>query len=239
MGTTVRVSEVGRFNRLAAQWWEPQGPMWPLHELNALREPYVMAQIRKHIARNGRVFEHLRILDIGCGAGLLSEALARSGAQVTGLDPAPENIRIARNHAHEAGLEIDYRCGSAEDLAEEKFDVVLNMEVVEHVDNLPLFLNQCAGALDDKGLMIIATINRNPLAWLTAIFSAEYVLGWLPRGTHQYHRLVKPEELEALLAENKLTVSDRRGVRVNPLTRKFTIARSTRVNYMMSATMNL
>lgn len=232
---TVHNAEIERFNRLAAQWWQADGPMWPLHQLNALRVPYVLARIRKHIAGSGRRLEDLRILDIGCGAGLLSEAMARSGASVTAVDPAENNIKIARQHAREAGLEIEYRCGSTEVVAVETFDVVLNMEVVEHVDDLPLFMAGCSNLTSDDGLTIVATINRSPLAWLIAILGAEYVLGWLPRGTHQYERLVKPNELEEMLARDDFTVTDVRGVRVNPVTRTFTITRSPVVNYMMTA----
>jgi 2-polyprenyl-6-hydroxyphenyl methylase/3-demethylubiquinone-9 3-methyltransferase len=233
---TVHNAEIERFNQLAEQWWQSDGPMWPLHELNALRVPYVLAQVRKHIAGSGRRLEDLRLLDIGCGAGLLSEALARSGARVTAVDPAEHNIRIARAHASEAGLDIDYRCGSTEVVAGEQFDVVLNMEVVEHVDELPVFMANCAELLTDDGMTIVATINRSPLAWFVAIFGAEYVLGWLPKGTHQYERLVKPRELQSLLAEGDLTVTDTRGVRVNPLTRSFSLSQSPLVNYMVTAT---
>jgi 2-polyprenyl-6-hydroxyphenyl methylase/3-demethylubiquinone-9 3-methyltransferase len=141
---TVHNTEIERFNALAETWWDADGPMWPLHKLNALRVPYVLAQIRNHVAVNGRKLEELRILDIGCGAGLLSEAMARAGAQVTAVDPAEHNIRIARAHAKTAGLAIEYRCGSTEAVAGKKFDVVLNMEVVEHVDSLPDFMADCA-----------------------------------------------------------------------------------------------
>ena len=232
---TVHNAEIDRFNELAAQWWQTDGPMWPLHELNDLRVPYVVAQIRKHIAGSGRRMEDLRVLDIGCGAGLLSEAMADCGAQVTAVDPAQKNIEIARRHAADAGLEIDYRCGSTDAVAGEQFDVVLNMEVVEHVDDVALFMTDCTERLARDGLMIVATINRSPLAWLIAIFGAEYVLGWLPRGTHQYERLVKPGELEALFAKRGMSVTDTRGVRVKPLSRKFTITPLPLVNYMMTA----
>ncbi len=232
---TAHNAEIDRFNQLAAQWWQEDGPMWPLHRLNALRLPYVMAQVRKHIAGSGRTLEDLRILDIGCGAGLLSEALARAGARVTGVDPAERNIQMARAHAEEVGLEIDYRCGSTEAVAGERFDVVLNMEVVEHVDDLPRFMADCAERVTDDGLMIVATINRSPLAWLVAIFGAEYVLGWLPKGTHQYDKLVKPGEVVEFLAHHGFAVTDTCGVSVNPVSRKFSITRLPLVNYMVTA----
>ena len=232
---TAHNAEIDRFNQLAAQWWQEDGPMWPLHRLNALRLPYVIAQVRKHIAGTGKTLEDLHILDIGCGAGLLSESLARAGARVTGVDPAERNIQMAQGHAREMGLDIDYRCGSTEAVAGEYFDVVLNMEVVEHVDDLPQFMADCAACLTDDGLMIVATINRSPLAWLIAIFGAEYVLGWLPKGTHQYEKLVKPEELAGLLADGGLTVTDTRGVRVNPVSRKFSMSQTPLVNYMVTA----
>jgi 2-polyprenyl-6-hydroxyphenyl methylase / 3-demethylubiquinone-9 3-methyltransferase len=239
VNATVRSTEIDKFNQLAATWWDPTGPMWPLHRLNALREPYVLARIRDHFAVSGtsQGAADLRILDLGCGAGLLSESMARAGARVTAVDPAERNITIARRHAEAAQLEIDYRVGTCDAVAGERFDVVLNMEVVEHVDDLPGFMAQSTACVDAGGLMIVATINRNVFAWLTAIVGAEYVLGWLPRGTHHYHQLVKPAELEALLMDNGMAIGDRSGVQVNPLTRRFRLTRSTRVNYMLTAAM--
>ncbi len=236
MNASVHGTEIDKFNQLADTWWDASGPMWPLHRLTALRVPYILSHIRRHIAGSGRKLSDLKVLDLGCGAGLLSESMARSGARVTAVDPAERNIAIATAHAASAGLSIDYRPGSTEAVEGERFDVVLNMEVVEHVDSLSRFMQHSTALVKEGGLMFLATINRNPLAWAIAIFGAEYVLGWLPRGTHEYRRLVKPAELEFLLQRGGMSVADRRGVRVNPLTRKFAISRSTRVNYMMTAT---
>ena len=232
--------EIGYYERLAHTWWDRQGPLWPIHTLNTLRVRYLKRQITGHFGiarRSGKPLSGLRILDIGCGGGILSEALARLGADVTGVDVAKRNINVARHHAAEAGLPVYYLLGSAEDLAEagERFDVVLNMEVVEHVADLGAFMKACNALVRPGGMMFVATINRSPLSWLVAIFGAEYVLGWLPKGTHQYKRLVKPKELEALLSDGKLSVTDVRGVRVNPITRGFSLTESPLVNYMMTA----
>ena len=186
--TTVDIKEAEKFNRHAEQWWDPEGPMWPLHQLNALRTPFVIRQVLAHTKQT--TLDGLRILDIGCGAGLLSEQMAKCGACVTGVDIAEKNINIARQHALSEGLEIDYLHGSIEDLdTDQDFDVVLNMEVVEHVANLPLFMRQACALTRNGGLMFVATINRTWYSWLTTILGAEYLLRWLPRGTHIWRAL--------------------------------------------------
>lgn len=252
---TVNKDEVARYDALAATWWQSDGPMWPLHKLNALRAPYVRQEIYRHLASDSAMLlpqpnrsrktedrlpapslAGIKVLDIGCGAGLLSEAMAERGASVVGIDPAARNIDIARAHAAEAGLEIDYRYGTVDVLtAREQFDVVLNMEVVEHVENLPEFVTQCCARVRPGGLHFVATINRNPLSWLVAIVGAEYVLRWLPKGTHEWRKFVTPAEATQLLADNGHRVRTRTGVSVNPLTKSFRCTDFTGVNYMLTA----
>jgi 2-polyprenyl-6-hydroxyphenyl methylase/3-demethylubiquinone-9 3-methyltransferase len=182
-----------------------------------------------------RPLQGLQVLDIGCGAGLLAESMAALGARVTGVDPAQRNIEIARAHARESGLDIDYRIGSVETLADGAFDVVLNMEVVEHVENLELFMASCCRLTRTGGMQFLATINRNPLSWLVAIVGAEYILRWLPRGTHQWRKFVTPAEAQAMLHQGGLNVITRRGVSVNPVTRTYKVTDFTGVNYMLAA----
>ncbi len=233
-------NEVAYYDRLAEQWWDPEGRFWPIHLLNRLRVDYLRRRICAHFGRvevEARPLAGLRVLDIGCGGGILSESIAALGAQVHAIDVAEKNIEVARRHNESSRLPIDYELVRVETLAGRgpRYDVVLNMEVVEHVADLPPFVAACTRLVDPAGLMFIATINRNLLAWFTAIFGAEYVLGWLPKGTHQYRKLVRPEELEALLARDSMRVSDRRGVRVNPLTRGFSLTDSLRINYIIEA----
>lgn len=239
MSNTVSASEMARYNQLAQTWWQPDGPMWPLHKLNALRAPYVVAQICQQLdldATRGQPLAGLSVLDIGCGAGLLAEAIASHGARVVGVEPAERNIQIARSHAATANLAIDYRAGSVEALqADELFDVVLNMEVVEHVEQLPTFLAACCAHTKPGGLHFVATINRTPLSWLVAIVGAEYVLRWLPRGTHQWRKFVKPAEVEHMLAQHGQQIVDRAGVSINPLTRHYRLVDFLGVNYMLAA----
>jgi 2-polyprenyl-6-hydroxyphenyl methylase/3-demethylubiquinone-9 3-methyltransferase len=239
-GTTVDQAEVARFAALAAQWWDPRGKMAVLHRFNPVRLGYIKAAACRHFGREERrldALSGLRMLDIGCGGGLLSEPLARLGAAVLGADPAAANIAAARLHAEAAGLAIDYRATTAEALADagERFDVVLAMEVVEHVADLGLFVARCAEMVTPGGLMIVATLNRTLKAFALAIVGAEYVLGWLPRGTHQWDKFVTPNELEAALARHGLTVTDETGVIYNPLADRWRLAPDLDVNYMLVA----
>ncbi|BCH22755.1 ubiquinone biosynthesis O-methyltransferase [Mesorhizobium sp. L-8-10] len=238
--TTIDASEVERFAALAAEWWDPNGKFKPLHKFNPVR----LAWIRDHVAtrfgrdpRAARPFEGLRFLDIGCGGGLLCEPMARLGAEVVGADAAATNIEVAKLHAAESGVTVDYRATTAEDLADagEKFDVVLNMEVVEHVADIDLFIGKCADMVKPGGIMFVATINRTLKALGLAIVGAEYVLRWLPRGTHQYGKLVRPEELEAALGKAGLTVIDRTGVVYHPLADRWQKSADMDVNYMVLA----
>jgi len=238
--TTIDQAEVERFSAMAAEWWNPQGKFRPLHKFNPVRLAYIRDQVAARFGRDphaARPFEGLRILDIGCGGGLLCEPMARLGAEVVGVDPSETNIEVARLHAAESRVTVDYRASTAEDLADagEKFDVVLNMEVVEHVADVGLFVARCAEMVKPGGLMFVATINRTMKAWGLAIVGAEYVLRWLPKGTHQYEKLVRPEELEKALAEAGMAIYDRTGVTYNPLADRWQQSRDMDVNYMLLA----
>lgn len=229
--------EVAYFERLADRWWDADGPFWPLHRLNGFRVAYIRERLCGELgcnASSSQPFVGLRLLDIGCGGGILSESLARLGAEVVGIDVAEKNIRVAGLHAERQGLPIDYRLLSVEEMAAtgETFDAVLNMEVVEHVEQLPHFLAACGRLVRPAGIMVVATINRTPLAYLMAIIGAEYILRWLPRGTHRYRKLVKPREVVAGLGDH-FSEQHRIGVRVNPLDRSFHYTRLLSVNYMM------
>ena len=238
--TTIDQSEVDRFSAMAAEWWDPTGKFRPLHKINPVRLAYIRDQVCAHFGRDPkahRPLEGLRILDIGCGGGLLSEPVARMGADVVGADASERNIGIAQTHAAQTGVEVDYRAITAEVLAEagETFDVVLNMEVVEHVADVDFFISTCASMVRPGGLMLISTINRTFKAAALAIIGAEYVLGWLPRGTHQYEKLVRPEELEAPLSKSGMEVLERTGVFFNPLQNQWNLSPDVEVNYMMLA----
>jgi 2-polyprenyl-6-hydroxyphenyl methylase/3-demethylubiquinone-9 3-methyltransferase len=238
--TTIDPAEVEKFAQMADEWWDPRGKFRPIHKFNPVRIAYVRDQAVARFERDGAVrrpLEGLRVLDIGCGGGLLSEPLARLGARVTGIDAAERNIEVARHHAAASGLDIDYRAVTAEALAEagESYDVVLAMEVVEHVDNVPLFMRSCAALVAPGGLMVLATINRTLRAWGLAIVGAEYVLGWLPRGTHAWEKFLTPDEIRALLTRNGLEVTDTAGVVYNPLADQWRLSRDTGVNYMVAA----
>lgn len=238
--TTIDEAEVARFAAMADEWWDPSGKFRPLHKFNPVRLRYIKQQVCANFGRNEndpQAFSGLRILDIGCGGGLLAEPMARLGAHVVGADPSSVNVEIASLHAAQSGLEIDYRAASAEDLAAqgEKFDVVLNMEVIEHVADVPLFLDACAAMVKPGGLMFVATINRTMKAWALAIVAAEQVLRWLPRGTHQYEKLVQPREIEEPLAQAGMHIIDRTGVFYNVLDGEWRTSRDMDVNYMMLA----
>jgi 2-polyprenyl-6-hydroxyphenyl methylase / 3-demethylubiquinone-9 3-methyltransferase len=239
-GSTVDAAEVERFSALAAEWWDARGKMAVLHKFNPVRLGFIKEAACRHFGRDGKRLDALaglRILDIGCGGGILSEPLARLGAQVVGADPAEANIAAAKLHAEEAGVSVDYRATIAEDLADqgERFDVVLAMEVVEHVADLSLFLKRCAEMVKPGGLTVVATLNRTMKSFALAIVGAEYVLRWLPRGTHQWDKFVTPNELEAVLARHGLDVTDETGVIYNLLADRWQISTDMDVNYMVTA----
>jgi 2-polyprenyl-6-hydroxyphenyl methylase / 3-demethylubiquinone-9 3-methyltransferase len=238
--STVDQDEVARFAALADEWWDARGRMAPLHKLNPARLGYIRDQLCRHFGRDAKRLDclaGLRLLDIGCGGGLLSEPLAHIGAQVVGVDPAAKNIAAARLHAQEHEVAVDYRVGTAEMLADagERFDVVLAMEVVEHVTDVNLFVRRCGEMVQPGGLMILATLNRTLKSFALAIVGAEYVLGWLPRGTHRWDRFVTPNELEIALELAGLRVIDERGVIYNLFADRWQLARDTDVNYMVTA----
>lgn len=238
--STIDPAELAHFEKLAHRWWDPSGPFWPLHGMNALRAGYIRDQLVERLGLDANAalpLQGLRILDIGCGGGILSEAIARLGATVHGVDMVETNIRIARAHAEGQGLDLAYECGAAEDLAArgERYDAVLNMEVVEHVAELPLFMRCCASLVRPGGVMLVATINRTVASFLGAIVAAEYVLHWLPRGTHHWRKFPKPDELEALLAADGLTVAERRGMALIPVTRTFRLIPYLGINYLLVA----
>jgi 2-polyprenyl-6-hydroxyphenyl methylase/3-demethylubiquinone-9 3-methyltransferase len=237
---TVDEAELARFAALAGEWWNPRGKMAPLHKFNPVRLGYIRDAACRRFARDGRrldCLEGLRILDIGCGGGLLSEPLARLGAEVVGADPAAANIEAARLHAAQGGIAVDYRATTAEALAEagERFDVVLAMEVVEHVADVNLFVKLTGGMVKPGGLMIAATLNRTLKSFALAIVGAEYVLRWLPRGTHQWDKFVTPNELEIALDRAGLGLIDETGVVYNPLADRWRLAADMDVNYMVTA----
>ena len=236
-GTTVDTAEIERFSAMAADWWSPTGKFRPLHKFNPTRVKYIRDRLVTHFSRNDkalRPLEGLRILDIGCGGGLLCEPLCRMGADIIGVDASETNIGIASTHAQESGLAIDYRAITSETLAAdgEKFDVVLTMEVVEHVADIELFLQSSASMVKPGGLMLIATLNRTMKAYGLAILGAEYILRWLPVGTHTWDKFVTPDELERAMAPTGLTLVERMGVTYNPLTDKWSRSTDLDVNYM-------
>ncbi len=235
---SVDAEEVAKFAAMAEAWWDPDGAFRPLHRLNPTRLAFIRDQAAAHFGRDAladRPLADLDVLDIGCGGGLLCEPLARLGARVTGIDAAEENVRIAALHAEQAGLSITYRHATAEALAEagERYDLVLNMEVVEHVADLDGFLDASCALVKPVGAMVVATLNRTPKAFLLAIVGAEYLLRWLPRGTHDWRRFVRPSELAAALRRGRITVSQITGVTYNPLTDAWRRSRDLDVNYMV------
>ncbi len=238
-GSSVDPAEVAKFSKLSDEWWDPRGKMAPLHKINPLRLTYIRDAACRKFERNVRSLNclgGLRILDIGCGAGLLREPFTRLGAQVIGIDPSASNIAAARLHAEKGHLSIDYRCTTVEDMdVRERFDIVLAMEVVEHVTDVGAFLKRCAAMLKPGGLMVVSTLNRNWKSFALAIVGAEYVLRWLPRGTHQWNKFVTPDELARHLADNNLTITEQAGVIYNPLADKWTISSDMDVNYMVVA----
>ncbi len=220
--STIDTAEVAKFGAMAAEWWDPSGKFKPLHMLNPCRLDYITRQIAAEFDRDLAAplpFRGLRLLDIGCGGGLLSEPMARLGAEVVGADAAPRNIPVARLHAEQSGLIIDYRHTTAEDLAAagEQFDVVLNMEVVEHVADPLGYLTACRELLRPGGLMVCSTLNRNARSYVMAIIGAEHVMRWLPKGTHDWNKFITPDELYALLRDAGLDPVDRKGMVFNPL----------------------
>jgi 2-polyprenyl-6-hydroxyphenyl methylase / 3-demethylubiquinone-9 3-methyltransferase len=239
--STIDAHEVAKFEAMAAEWWDPNGKFKPLHLMNPCRLDYITTQIAAEFDRDlmqANPFKGLRILDIGCGGGLLSEPMARLGAEVVGADAAPRNIPVAQLHAEQSGLTIDYRHSTAEDLAAagERFDVVLNMEVVEHVSDPLAYLTACQVLLKPQGLMICSTLNRNAKSFVMAIVGAEWVMRWLPKGTHDWAKFITPDELVALIKQAGLEPVDRKGMVFNPVAWSWSLsARDLSCNYVTAS----
>jgi 2-polyprenyl-6-hydroxyphenyl methylase/3-demethylubiquinone-9 3-methyltransferase len=223
--------EISKFEKLAARWWDPNSEFKPLHDINPLRLDYIEAQT----GRQG--LKGKKILDVGCGGGLLTEAMARRGAIVTGIDMGKAPLNVARLHRHESGLEIDYRQVTAEHLAEQQphsYDVVTCLEMLEHVPDPAAVIRACAQLLRDDGQLFLSTINRNPKAWLFAVIGAEYLLNILPKGTHEYSKFIRPSEMESWARASGLQLADLTGMSYNPLTREYSLGPDVSVNYLAS-----
>ena len=238
--TTIDAREVEHYDSLAATWWDPEGPFRPLHALNAFRVEYLRDRLARKFGREAQADQPLAglsVVDVGCGGGILSESIARLGADVTGIDVVEKNIAIARLHAERNRRSIDYRHTTAKALADSgaSFDIVLNMEVVEHVADIDAFMSDCCRLTRPGGSMAVSTINRTPKSWLFAIVGAEYVLRLLPRGTHRWSMFRKPAEIETCLDDSGLELDEITGVAMNPLTFNFRLTPSLAVNYMLLA----
>jgi len=238
--SSIDSAEIQRFERMASTWWEPRGPMRALHAMNPARLGWIRGEAERHFGRDPRqtrVLAGLRALDIGCGGGLLSEPLARLGAAVTGIDPARQNVAVARRHAERAGLSIDYRAATVEATAAagESFDLVFAMEVIEHVADVPAFLSASAGVLKPGGLLLMSTLNRTLRSFGLAIVGAEYLLRWLPRGTHSWDKFLTPDELSSGMERAGLEALRAKGLVFDPLRWEWRLSRDTAVNYVLAA----
>ncbi|MDA8618765.1 bifunctional 2-polyprenyl-6-hydroxyphenol methylase/3-demethylubiquinol 3-O-methyltransferase UbiG [Candidatus Pelagibacter bacterium] len=242
MSTTINKEEIQKFSRLADEWWDVDGKFKPLHMFNPIRIEYITENIKKHfkIKKDSANFlKGLNILDIGCGGGLISEPMARLGANVTGIDASEKNVKIAKLHSEKSGLKINYINTSPEKLDDlEKFDIILNLEIIEHVDNVNLYVKSCNKLLKKNGLMFTATLNRSFLSYIKAIIGAEYILRWLPIGTHDWNKFIKPEELEKLLNTEKFSTVDIKGLKFNPFLNKWKRSSDLSVNYIISSLKN-
>ena len=240
--TTINKEEIQKFSKLADEWWDVNGKFKPLHMFNPIRIEYILEQIIKHFKLNKEsknLLKNLEILDIGCGGGLISEPMARLGANVTGIDAGEKNIKIASLHSKKNNLRIEYLNKSPEQLTQkEKFDIILNLEVVEHVDDLDLYLQSCSNLLKTNGLMFTATINRTFISYIKAIIGAEYILRWLPIGTHDWNKFIKPEELEKKLTEKKFKTNNIQGLEFNPIFSKWKKSDNLSVNYIICSFKN-
>ena len=240
--TTINKEEIQKFSKIADEWWDVNGKFKPLHMFNPIRIEYIVNEITKHFKlKQDRklLLKNLEILDIGCGGGLISEPMSRLGANVTGIDAAEKNIRVASLHSKKNDLKINYLNKSPEQLKEkEKFDIILNLEVVEHVDNLDLYLQSCYNLLKKNGLMFTATINRTLTSYIKAIVGAEYVLRWLPIGTHDWNKFIKPEELQSMLSSKKFTTNNVKGLEFNPFSNKWKKSDNLSVNFIICSLKN-
>ncbi len=231
---TINKEEIEKFSRLAEEWWDPEGKFKPLHKFNPTRIEYLKNDIIKEfkIKNKKKPFSNLEILDIGCGGGLLSEPMYRLGGKITGVDASKKNINIAKIHAKKNNLNINYICSIPENLPKRKYDIILNMEVVEHVNDLELFIKSCSNLLKKNGIMYVATINKTIKSYLLAIIGAEYILNWLPVGTHDWFKFVEPKELKIICKKNKLIEKEINGMNYNILMDKWSLGNNTDVNYI-------
>ena len=232
---SINKKEIEKFSNMAAEWWDPEGKFKPLHKFNPIRIKYIKENIIKEFQLKNKKYplSGINVLDIGCGGGLLSEPMCRLGANVTAIDASNKNIAIANLHAKKNNLKINYICSSPEKLrTTKKFDVILNMEIVEHVEDVDFFLKSCANLLKKNGLMFVATINKTLKSYIFAIVGAEYVLGWLPIGTHEWEKFVKPEELKSILIKNNLNLKKIDGMNFNILKDEWNVSKDLSVNYI-------
>ena len=239
MTSTINKEEIQKFSKLADEWWDVNGKFKPLHMFNPIRIEYITDKIKQHFkinADNLNYLKGLNILDIGCGGGLISEPMARLGGRVTGIDASEKNIKVAKIHAKKNELKINYLNKSPEELEnKDKFDIILNLEIVEHVDNVGLYIESCYNLLKKDGLMFTATLNRSFMSYLKAIIGAEYIMRWLPIGTHDWNKFLKPEELENILSKEKFTTLDIKGLKFNPILGKWKKSNDLSVNYIISS----
>ena len=242
MTSTINKQEIQKFSKLAEEWWDVNGKFKPLHMFNPIRIEYITDNIKKHFKIKkveSNFLEGLNILDIGCGGGLISEPMARLGGIVTGIDASEKNINVANLHSKKSGLKINYLNTSPENLNNfEKYDVILNLEIVEHVDNVNLYIKSCYKLLKKGGLMFTATLNRSFLSYIKAIIGAEYILRWLPIGTHDWNKFIKPEELEKYLSKEKFSTMDIKGLNFNPFIKKWKKSEDLSVNYIICSVKN-
>ena len=239
--TTINQEEIQKFSKLADEWWDVNGKFKPLHMFNPIRIDYILNTVKKHFGKNDKTLplKGLKFLDIGCGGGLISEPMSRLGAEVTGIDASEKNIKIAKAHAQKNDLIIKYLNKSPEELNNtHQFDVILNLEIVEHVEDVNLYFESCVSLLKKDGLMFTATINRTFSSYIKAIIGAEYVLRWLPIGTHDWNKFLKPEEIENKITKLNLSIKDTKGLVFNPLTKKWKTSDDLSVNYVMVGTKN-
>ena len=232
---TINKKEIEKFSKIAEEWWDPKGKFKPLHNFNPLRISYIKDNIIKtfNIQKKDKILSGIKILDIGCGGGLLCEPMSRLGAEVFGMDASEKNIEVAKIHAKKNNLNIKYFCSSPEKFKSDlKFDVILNMEIIEHVEDVDLFLKSCSKFLRKNGIMFVATLNKTLKSYLFAIIGAEYILKWLPIGTHEWEKFIKPEKLISITKKYDLTLNDLRGVKLNLLTNNWELSADKSVNYI-------
>ncbi len=232
---TINKKEIEKFSKIAEEWWDPKGKFKPLHNFNPLRISYLKDNIIKtfNIQKKDNILSGVKILDIGCGGGLLCEPMSRLGAEVFGMDASEKNIEVAKIHAKKSNLNIKYLCSSPEKFKSDlKFDVILNMEIIEHVEDVDFFLKSCTKFLKKNGIMFVATLNKTLKSYLFAIIGAEYILKWLPIGTHEWEKFVKPEELISITKKYDLTLNDLRGVKLNLFTNNWELSTDKSVNYI-------